>query len=65
MVKTLKGVGTSIVDDACSGWPSTVTCLGIKNQIDQCTRDNGRISSDKIASEMSISHMVRCGARMV
>jgi hypothetical protein len=42
------------VDDARSGRPSTVTCVHVKEQIDQRIRDNQRISIDKNAFEMNV-----------
>lgn len=46
-----------------SGRPSTVTCVQIKEPIDQCNRDN-RISTDEGAPEMGISHG-KLGARII
>jgi hypothetical protein len=37
-----------------SGWPSTVICFEVKEQIDQSIRDNRRISIYDSASEMSV-----------
>jgi hypothetical protein len=38
----------------CIAW--TVTCVGVKDQIDQRNRDNRRINTDETASEVSIGH---------
>jgi hypothetical protein len=43
------------VDVASYGLPSTETCVGCKQQVDQCIWDNRRISADEIKSEMNLS----------
>jgi hypothetical protein len=43
-VERFKGGRTSVADDARSGRPSTVTCVQVKEQVDQRIRDNRRIS---------------------
>jgi hypothetical protein len=38
-----------------SVWPSTVTCVGVEEEIDQRIRDNQEISVNEIVPEMRIS----------
>jgi hypothetical protein len=51
-MKSSKG-RTSVFDGLCYGRPSTVTCV-VKKQIYQIIRDNRRIITDDITSQMSV-----------
>jgi hypothetical protein len=42
--------------DACSELPTTVTYVQVKDQIHQSIRDNQRMSTDEIGSEIVIRH---------
>jgi hypothetical protein len=53
-MERFKGGWWSEVDDACSGWPSTVTCVEVKEQTDQHIRDNRRICTNGTTSETSM-----------
>jgi hypothetical protein len=53
---TLQKRAHSVVDDERSGRPSAVTCVEVKAQIDKRILDYRRISTDEIASEISINH---------
>lgn len=45
---------TGVIDGARQ--PSTVTCVGVKEQIDQRARDNRKVTFDGITCEVNISH---------
>jgi len=49
---------------AIRSWrPSTVTCFEVMEQMQQCIRDNRKLSSDEIVSEMNMV-MERNSAKM-
>jgi hypothetical protein len=49
-----------LVDNERPGWPFTVTCLEIKEQIHQHMLDNGRTRIHEILSETTISNGAAC-----
>jgi hypothetical protein len=44
------------VNDTCSEQTATLTCVEVKEQIYQHIRDNRKLGTDEISSEMSTDH---------